>query len=304
LLGGSALIVAAALLLTALASYRPTDPSLNTAAAGPVLNWMGVPGAYASDLLLSLFGAPAGLLLPLIVVTGLRLARGAEAGRWGRALLLTILGLVFIGTAAALLAGGAVNGLPASWGGAFGLSLAKLIDFGIASIGQPGIAEPFRVVAVGLTALTGLFLWYLGLGLRSEERKWLTTRRERTPRQIEDRRSIADERSEEPAERPARAPVITAPEPSRTVIADRVKPDKGKRPQRERQPSLALGDTYRLPTLDLLTPPPPAVNTTLDKASLERNARLLESVLEDFSVKGEIVEVRPGPSSPCTSSSR
>jgi S-DNA-T family DNA segregation ATPase FtsK/SpoIIIE len=89
--------------------------------------------------------------------------------------------------------------------------------------------------------------------------------------------------------------VITAPEPSRTVIADRVKPDKGKRPQRERQPSLALGDTYRLPTLDLLTPPPPAVNTTLDKASLERNARLLESVLEDFSVKGEIVEVRPGP---------
>ena len=34
---------------------------------------------------------------------------------------------------------------------------------------------------------------------------------------------------------------------------------------------------------------------TLDKAALERNARLLESVLDDFSVKGEIVEVRPGP---------
>jgi DNA segregation ATPase FtsK/SpoIIIE, S-DNA-T family len=41
--------------------------------------------------------------------------------------------------------------------------------------------------------------------------------------------------------------------------------------------------------------PPPPTSGTLDKAALERNARLLESVLEDFSVKGEIVEVRPGP---------
>jgi S-DNA-T family DNA segregation ATPase FtsK/SpoIIIE len=298
LLASATLIAAALLLLAALASYRPTDPSLNTAAAGPVLNWMGAPGAYASDLLLSLFGPPAGLLLPLIVVIGLRFARAADAGRWGRALLLTLFGIVFIGTAAALLSGQAVNGLPASWGGAFGLSLAKLIEFGIMSIGQPDIAEPFRVVAVGLTGLTGIFLWYLGLGLRSEERKWLTTRRERTPRQIEDKRIAPEEKREreERPERPARTPVITAPEPARaTVIADRVKPDTGKRPQRERQPSLALGDTYRLPTLDLLNPPPPPVNTTLDKASLERNARLLESVLEDFSVKGEIVEVRPGP---------
>src|SRR3546814_11981146 len=31
------------------------------------------------------------------------------------------------------------------------------------------------------------------------------------------------------------------------------------------------------------------------KASLERNARLLESVLDDFHVKGHITEVRPGP---------
>src|SRR4029077_12863898 len=58
--------------------------------------------------------------------------------------------------------------------------------------------------------------------------------------------------------------------------------------------SLALGDSYRLPSVDLLTPPPPPVNVVLDKAALERNARLLESVLDDFSGKGEIVGVRPG----------
>ncbi|HEX8380278.1 MAG TPA: DNA translocase FtsK 4TM domain-containing protein, partial [Allosphingosinicella sp.] len=221
MLGGATLIVVALLLLTALVTYKPTDPSLNTAAAGPVENWLGAPGAYASDLLLSLFGPPAGLLLPLIIVLGLRLARGADMGRWGRALLLALLGIVFMGTAAALLFNEAVNGLPASWGGALGLSLAQLIGFGITSIGQPDIAEPFRVAAVGLTALTGLFLWYLGLGLRSEERKWFTTRRERAPRLVQDERPIAEKRREEPAERPARTPIITAPEPPRTVIADR-----------------------------------------------------------------------------------
>ena len=302
LLTGLGLAAVAAFLLLALVTYRPTDPSLNTAAAGPVENWMGAPGAYLSDLLLSLFGAPAGLLLPLILVLGLRLARGSDAGRWGRALTLSILGIVFIGTAAALLKGGAVTGLPASWGGTFGLSIARLIDFGITAIGEPSVADPLRLVALVLTGLTGLFLWYLGLGLRSEERQWIASRRVKPVRPMSERRAAAVDDAEdfeadydEPIDRPARAPIIKMPEPRPTVINDRIKPEKNKRPQRERQPSLALGDTYRLPPLELLTPPPPPSNGTLDKASLERNARLLESVLEDFSVKGEIVEVRPGP---------
>jgi S-DNA-T family DNA segregation ATPase FtsK/SpoIIIE len=61
------------------------------------------------------------------------------------------------------------------------------------------------------------------------------------------------------------------------------------------QTSLALGDNYQLPTLDLLNPPPEKGKNVIDRAGLERNARLLESVLEDFHVRGDIVEVRPGP---------
>ena len=297
LLGGAALIVGSLLLLLALVSYRPSDPSLNTSAAGPVKNWMGDAGAYGSDLLLSLMGPVVGLLLPLLLVLGLRLARHAEPGRWGRALVLSVVGIALIGTAVSLLFGGAINGLPAGWGGAFGLSLASLIESGIGLVGEPDIAEPFRIVTIALLALAGLFVWYLGLGLRAEERAWLVTRRDRAPRAVEPDYDDyeEDEDDEQPVERPARAQV-TPSTPPRTVIADRVKaPDPSKRPQRERQPSLALGDTYRLPTLDLLHPVPPPVNTSLDKGSLERNARLLESVLEDFSVKGEIIEVRPGP---------
>ena len=57
-----------------------------------------------------LLGPPAALLLPLVLVIGLRLARGAEPGRWLRALIVTSLGIALIGTAAGLFAGGAVNG--------------------------------------------------------------------------------------------------------------------------------------------------------------------------------------------------
>jgi S-DNA-T family DNA segregation ATPase FtsK/SpoIIIE len=40
---------------------------------------------------------------------------------------------------------------------------------------------------------------------------------------------------------------------------------------------------------------PQATGGKIDRAALERNARLLESVLDDFHVKGNITEVRPGP---------
>jgi S-DNA-T family DNA segregation ATPase FtsK/SpoIIIE len=56
-----------------------------------------------------------------------------------------------------------------------------------------------------------------------------------------------------------------------------------------------LFDNYQLPSLDLLTDAPPETAPKLDKLSLERNARLLENVLDDFNVKGEITAVRTGP---------
>ena len=100
---GAILIVGGLLAAVALANYRPSDPAFNTAAAGPVQTWLGSGGAYGSDLLLSLWGPAAGLLVPLMIIIGLRLARGAAAGRWLRALLLIVAGMAFIGTAVALL---------------------------------------------------------------------------------------------------------------------------------------------------------------------------------------------------------
>ena len=53
--------------------------------------------------------------------------------------------------------------------------------------------------------------------------------------------------------------------------------------------------TYEFPPRDLLQMPPEQDGNVITQEMLERSAGLLESVLEDFGVRGEIIHVRPGP---------
>ncbi|WP_037434981.1 DNA translocase FtsK, partial [Sinorhizobium fredii] len=55
------------------------------------------------------------------------------------------------------------------------------------------------------------------------------------------------------------------------------------------------GDAYEFPSKELLQEPPQGQGFFMTQEQLEQNAGLLESVLEDFGVKGEIIHVRPGP---------
>uniref|UniRef100_UPI0038CD94EE DNA translocase FtsK n=1 Tax=Aminobacter niigataensis TaxID=83265 RepID=UPI0038CD94EE len=55
------------------------------------------------------------------------------------------------------------------------------------------------------------------------------------------------------------------------------------------------GDAYELPSEELLQMPPAGQGFYMSQERLEQNADLLESVLEDFGVRGEIIHVRPGP---------
>ena len=52
---------------------------------------------------------------------------------------------------------------------------------------------------------------------------------------------------------------------------------------------------YEFPPIDLLQKPQVLQTTTMTPETLEQSAGLLESVLEDFGIKGEIIDVRPGP---------
>jgi S-DNA-T family DNA segregation ATPase FtsK/SpoIIIE len=70
------------------------------------------------------------------------------------------------------------------------------------------------------------------------------------------------------------------------------------RAQLEAQPALQFEDTqvdYELPPLNLLSDPKHVERHHLSDEALEENARMLENVLDDYGVKGEIVSVRPGP---------
>jgi DNA segregation ATPase FtsK/SpoIIIE, S-DNA-T family len=80
-------------------------------------------------------------------------------------------------------------------------------------------------------------------------------------------------------------PVRKAVQPSRQAIA-------------EAQPALTFEDThpgFELPPLSLLESPDKVQRLHLSDDALEENARMLENVLDDYGVKGEIVAVRPGP---------
>jgi S-DNA-T family DNA segregation ATPase FtsK/SpoIIIE len=278
----------------ALATHDTNDPSLSTAAGGPPTNWLGAFGAYLSDALLLLFGLGAVFLLPVIAIAGLRMIRLEPAGRIGRGLLLAAAAALLLGIALGLTSASSVSGLPAGWGGAIGLAAAHGVDAALGLIANPQIAGPARFATLLLFALAGLGVAYFALGLTEDERGWITGLFRRTPRErraAPRRTEIAEERAI-PAAPPRSKPTVAVAEPARAVASAM---RAAGRKASSAQPTLALGDSYQLPTVDLLAAPPKETRQHIDRAGLERNARLLETVLEDFNVRGDIVEVRPGP---------
>jgi S-DNA-T family DNA segregation ATPase FtsK/SpoIIIE len=65
---------------------------------------------------------------------------------------------------------------------------------------------------------------------------------------------------------------------------------------RQEHRGTSYSDTFDLPPLELLAEPKSiARDASLSTEALSQNARILEGVLEDFGVKGNIIHVRPGP---------
>lgn len=85
----------------------------------------------------------------------------------------------------------------------------------------------------------------------------------------------------------------------RVVVPPMRKPTTASRQaQAETQPQLRFDETqstYEHPPLSLLTAATKTAQPTLSEEALMENARMLEAVLDDYGVKGQITEVRPGP---------
>ena len=304
-LAGATLLFAATLFLAlALVSYRQTDPSFSTAAAaGRADNWMGVPGAYAADGALVLFGLAAALLVPLLYAFGRKLWRDAEneetphGGRWWRTVALLLVAMVLFATVLAL-AFENVGGLPASLGGLAGLlgaagihALAALLPApaqGWGVLGGAALCLALAVVLAGkVFALDWAQLLTLPAALRrapAGERRFDDGEAPSAPRA---------RRRERRAPRPPESGEDDPPARKAPEISDPRDPPAPAAPPKAQQKDLF--DRLELPGLDLLEDPPADRGPKLDRLALESNARLLEGVLEDFNVKGEITAVRTGP---------
>ncbi len=303
-LGGAVLLFAAMIFLgLALASYHQTDPSASTAAGEEVRNWMGGAGAWAAERALFLFGPVSVLLLPLLYVLARKLWRLVEEEdgivatanqRWWRPIGVLLFAMVLLSTVLSLAFTQPGGSLPASMGGISGLLGAK----GVRTMAGllPAAAQGWAIFAVAVVFLAagaalagrvfaldwGALLTLPGRlrGMRGDgEATALTFSPAPEKRQREARPQLPVQ-----AEAPRKPPEISDP-------TKPAKPAQFNAQSRQGD----LFDAYELPSLDLLADAPSGNQRKIDKLSLERNARLLETVLDDFNVKGEITAVRTGP---------
>ncbi len=290
-------------LALSIASYTQTDPSGSTAASGAdIRNWMGASGAWVADKALGGFGITAVLLLPLLYVTARKLWRDVEhegeedTTRWWLPLGMLLVAMVLISTVLSLAFEGPRGTLPAQMGGISGLLGAAAVQGVAARFGDSAgwviLGTALASLAGGIALLTRIFAidWrnlltlpeFLRrvpvIGGESEEDDGIPLPGK--ARRLKRDKPAAEKR---PDPTPRRAPEISDPSapPKPATIA--------KAKQRD------MFASYDLPSLDLLADAPVNNAPKLDKLALERNARLLENVLDDFNVKGEITAVRTGP---------
>jgi len=299
LAGAVALAGLMVFLALSLLSYHQTDPSISTAAGDEVANWMGRPGAWVAERALLLFGLASVLLLPLLYAFARKLWRDAEeeetphGSRWWRTVGLLLLAMTLLAVVLSLAFSAPGGSLPASPGGLAGLLGKAAIEALAARL--PEAAQGWTILGIAVAFLAvGAVL--LGRVFAVDWAQLLTI-----PRALRRAPTLPDAdslpfvpRRERPKAEPRPAPQPETPPRKPPEITDPTRPPApAKAPGSARQKDLF--DEYELPSLDLLADPPATSAPKLDKLALERNARLLENVLDDFNVKGEITAVRTGP---------
>ena len=167
---GMVVLVGATLLLLALATYTPTDPSFNTVghyvSGRPAHNWTGMVGAYLADGLLQLIGVAA-FFLPLVLGRlGICWMRSRPAGSPLAKSVGLAMWVVFGPAAIALLPGSMLwrNSLPVE--GTMGRLLA---DFMVHYLNLPG-------AAIVLTLMAAVSLYLATTFTFNTAREWATIR--------------------------------------------------------------------------------------------------------------------------------
>ena len=294
-------------LVAAFASYRAADPSWNTSALGPTHNVLGPTGAKLADAGLQSLGLAAWVAAALMVVSGLgRVTQRDPAASRARLRLRAGIGALGVLALAGLMAAPPApavwplaRGLGGVWGDGVLHGLADLFAYARIPYGLWIAAAVLAIAA--LAALAGA----VGLGLRDLGAFAVSTA-EGFSRPKEDLPTtpVAKRRAER--SKAAReispnvdddGPAIALGLPAPAVLGTK-SPKPSKREAREMQAELPFVQpkegAFQLPELGMLAKPKPRASA-VDEGALRQNARLLESVLAEYGVKGSIDQIRPGP---------
>ena len=223
---GILILAAGVLLLAALVSYNPQDPSLFSSVHDPSVhprNWAGRLGASFSDGTLQFFGLAAFLFPLVLLAAGARRFRSRPAGGWGT----RGFGLLILLLTAAPLAHLAF-GRPRLLGG--GLGAGGYVGEVIGSLLVAGLNGPGATILLVSLLLIGLLLATsvsLGDGLSRWTvrfsgwwRGWLLERRRSREQALKEklRRDVVKKHLERAKEEAARPPAAKEPEPEGEVV--------------------------------------------------------------------------------------
>ena len=296
--------VCAIALLAVLLTYSRADPGFtHSVAAGTVQNLGGRLGAWVADVVLLVFGFGAAYLIALgllvTVARGFRRLHRVAVGAdpladdlpaWAHGL--GFLLLIIAGTGLeALRLYSLKAALPGAPGGIVGNAVAAWTQ---TALGFTGASVLFLVaIAIGLS----LFLDFSWLAVAERVGTFVegfSRRAERRREEAEDRAiGEAASRLREAALAEERERIEEAPPVHIERQPAHVKPSERK--QKEKQvPLFAEMADARLPALDLLDEPPPAVES-VSTETLEFTSRLIEKKLRDFNVEAQVVAAYPGP---------
>ncbi len=298
ILGGLAFCLFAFYLFLCLVTYNQADPSLNHATGNTVSNVGGYAGAVLADIAWQVLGLSSLMLVLVPMVWGVKILLSQPTTHFGVRLAMLLIAIVL---STALLS---TIEPPSTWflsnnglGGAMGSRLQEMFYKWMKN----------RWVISTATAVTCVML-VLALGMRWTEWKALTrglkqgfllasalviSMRPGTWRaQLQDALNNEDDDADEEEDTADAAPKKRKPRISKKEKT--VEKVRTAEPKIQSAMPLAQGD-YELPAFGLLNAVSKQKKSAMSEQALTQNAKLLESVLQEFGVNGTINEIRPGP---------
>ena len=276
------------LTLISLLSYSPTDPSINNAtSAGHIHNFFGLFGAHLAGILIGLFGLGAFWIPILLLLTSIHFFGNHPL----RAIILTIAGGIILVIATGSLLAIKHNhviifGNKFSSGGMIGIPLKSfLIKY---SNVMGGTIILVLLWIIGLILATGFSLirflkrcWkgvvFSANRIHTSLIKWKEQRKKskKSVQRKKDRVVRQEKKIQIKAPRPRQ--IKEVPVPRQEVFAF-MRSETG----------------FKLPSINLLDDSKEKLSSA-DDENLRMQSKLLEKKLDDFSVKGKVVAISPGP---------